>query len=64
LAKDCSLLITSKDNLLDIAAVAKVLSTNKRLRDAIVASQRRRRERFSPEASIEAILGRAIFDLQ
>jgi glycosyltransferase involved in cell wall biosynthesis len=61
LARDCSLLFTSKGNLLEVAALAKVLTTDEKLRESIVIRQRLQRERFSTDRIINAILDEVPF---
>jgi glycosyltransferase involved in cell wall biosynthesis len=56
-AEDSSIIFTSKDDLLAVAALAKIVTSDEALRESIVAGQRRQRERFSAEATDRAIAG-------
>ncbi len=56
-AGDSSLIFTSKDDLLAVAALAKIVTADDTLRASIIARQRQQRERFSAEAAVRSIVG-------
>jgi glycosyltransferase involved in cell wall biosynthesis len=52
---EAGLMFTTKDDLVQVAALAKVLAKNKTLRSKVLAAQRRRRDSFLPTAVIDRL---------
>jgi len=52
---EAGLMFTTKNDLVQVAALAKVLAKDKTLRSKVIAAQRRRRESFLPTAVVEKL---------